>query len=67
VRRPITTVHREVREYHEIAENAGWRMVEEFSLIVPASIVALYPRAAKYIDKPLGWVSCWERVDPQSL
>jgi SAM-dependent methyltransferase len=63
LRRPIATIHREPSEYREIADSAGWRMIEEATLIVPPSIIERYPRAAKYEGLPLGWVGCWERAD----
>ena len=63
LRRPIATIHREPSEYREIADLAGWRMIEESTLIVPPSIIDQYPRAAKYVGLPLGWVGCWERAD----
>ena len=60
VRRPIATIHRELDDLRGIAEQAGWRLVEESTLIVPESIVESYPRAAKYVALPLGWVGCWD-------
>ncbi len=61
VRRPIATIHRELAELRGIAERAGWRPVAESTLVVPESLAGSYPRAAKYVGLPLGWVGCWER------
>ena len=32
----------------------------ESTLVVPESLVEAYPRAARYVGLPLGWVGCWE-------
>lgn len=61
LRRPISTIHRELREYRAIASGAGWRLVAEATLIAPESLSETYPRAAKYVGLPLGWVGCWNR------
>lgn len=60
VRRPILTIHRELAELRGIAEQAGWRLAAESTLIVPESIIESYPRAAKYVGLRLGWVGCWD-------
>jgi SAM-dependent methyltransferase len=60
VRRPIATIHRELPELRGVAEQSGWRLVAESTLIVPESIVGSCPRAAKYVGLSLGWVGCWE-------
>jgi len=61
IRRPIATIHRETRDYRAIASEAGWRLVAESTLIATESLVETYPRAARYVGLPLGWVGCWER------
>lgn len=61
VRRPIATIHRTLDEYRDVANSAGWTLKEERTLVVPASTVDRYPRAARYVGLPLGWVACWIR------
>ena len=61
IRRPIATVHRELAETRAIAEQAGWRLIAETTLIVPESLAQTHPRAAKYVGMALGWVGCWGR------
>ncbi|MDB5349098.1 MAG: methylase involved in ubiquinone/menaquinone biosynthesis [Planctomycetota bacterium] len=63
IRRPIATIHRTIDEYRSIAESSGWLVREEVSLIVPESLVIPYPRAARYVGLPLGWVVCLERME----
>ena len=62
VRRPIATIHRTVEEYRAIAQSAGWTVRDETTLIVPEILVPQYPRAARYVGLPLGWVVCLERL-----
>jgi malonyl-CoA O-methyltransferase len=61
IRRPIATIHRRVDEYLGIARSAGWTLIEERSLVVPESLSGTYPRAARYVGLPLGWVGCWSK------
>ncbi len=61
-RRQIATIHRTLDEYRAIAGSAGWALVEERDLIVPAALAAELPRAAPYVGLALGWASHWRRV-----
>jgi malonyl-CoA O-methyltransferase len=61
LRRPIRTIHRSAGDYRTIAESAGWDLREEGTLIVPGFLVDRFPRAARYVGMPLGWVACWDR------
>ena len=57
-RRHIATIHRSVEEYLAIARSAGWTLVEERTLIVPAELAGPMPRALPYVGLPLGWAAC---------
>ena len=61
LRHPIATVHRSVEDYLDAAHRAGLELVEEAALVVPAELVAAYPRAGRYVGRNLGWVGCWTR------
>ena len=61
LRRPIATVHRTKDDYRQAIEPYGWGLVEERNLIVHEALANSYPRAARYIGLPLGWVGCWLR------
>jgi malonyl-CoA O-methyltransferase len=58
-RRPITTYHRSLAEYHAAAAKAGLVPLAEHTLIVPEELASRLPRAARYVGSPLGWVACW--------
>lgn len=61
-RRPITTYHRTIEEYHGAALGCGMVAIAEEVLVVPPDHATLYPRAARYIGLALGWVGCWEKA-----
>ena len=61
IRRPIQTLHRSVTDYLQVAASAGLTLVEELSLVVPASLAEDLPRARPYVGKSIGWVACWEK------
>jgi ubiquinone/menaquinone biosynthesis C-methylase UbiE len=61
LRQPITTYHRTIAEHHAAAARAGLVTVTERTLIVPAELVAQFPRASRYVGLPLGWVACWAK------
>jgi SAM-dependent methyltransferase len=67
VRRPIRTIHREVSDYIQAATSAGLALVEERALVVPGSLAATLPRAARYVGKPLGWAGCWVKPDRSAV
>jgi len=60
-RQPITTYHRTAAEHHAAASAAGLVPVTEQTLIVPPELAGSFPRAARYVGMPLGWVACWAR------
>jgi SAM-dependent methyltransferase len=59
LRRPIATVHRSVEDYLACADHAGFRLIEEKTLVVPPELALDYPRAERYVGLALGWVACW--------
>jgi SAM-dependent methyltransferase len=61
-RRHIVTIHRTVEDYLRIAEESGWSLVEERSLIVSAELSETLPRARPYVGQKLGWVACWRKA-----
>jgi SAM-dependent methyltransferase len=65
-RRQIETIHREVADYLGIARGAGWSLVEERTLVVTSDLARSLPRAAPYVNRPLGWAACWEKPRPPS-
>jgi len=58
-RRPIFTAHRSVEQYHHAAESARLSRGEARTLVVPPELAELFPRAARWIGLPLGWVASW--------
>jgi SAM-dependent methyltransferase len=60
-RRHIETIHREVADYLGIARGAGWMLVEERTLLVTSDLIRSLPRAAPYVNRPLGWAARWEK------
>jgi SAM-dependent methyltransferase len=60
-RRPITTYHRTVAEYHAAAAEAGLTLTAERTLIVPEELAVHLPRAAPYVGLALGWVARWDK------
>ncbi len=60
-RRHVATIHRTVAEYLAVAEGAGWALVEERPLVVPAALAERLPRALPYVGRALGWAACWAR------
>jgi SAM-dependent methyltransferase len=61
IRRPITTYHRSVADYLNAATEAGLTLVSEQTLVVPAEMAAVLPRASRYVGLPLGWVAGWDK------
>ena len=60
-RRHLATIHREVADYLRIARSAGWMLVEERTLLVTPGLIHTLPRAAPYVNRPLGWAARWEK------
>jgi malonyl-CoA O-methyltransferase len=60
-RRPITTYHRSSAEYRAAAAESRLNLLAESTLTVTAELAERYPRATRYVGRPLGWVACWER------
>jgi SAM-dependent methyltransferase len=60
-RRPIATIHRTTDDYLAAARPGGWTLLGEQTLVVPEDLAERYPRAARYVGQPLGWVACWTR------
>jgi malonyl-CoA O-methyltransferase len=61
VRRPITTYHRSITDYLDAANAAGLTLVSEQTLVVPAELATVLPRASRYVGLPLGWVAGWDK------
>ncbi len=61
LRQPITTVPRTVDDYLAAGARAGLNLEADQSLVVEPPLAALYPRAARYLGQPLGWVVCWTK------
>jgi ubiquinone/menaquinone biosynthesis C-methylase UbiE len=61
VRRPITTYHRSVADYLGAASAAGLALVGEQTLVVPAELATVLPRAGRYVGLSLGWVAGWDK------
>ena len=57
VRRPIATFHRTFADYHAAAHAAGLVQVAEQTLVVSPELAQVYPRAQRYVGRPLGWVA----------
>ncbi len=61
-RRQIATIHRSIEQYLASAHRAGWKLVEERSLVVTAEVAAILPRAVPYIGIRLGWAAQWAKA-----
>ncbi|WZO98801.1 class I SAM-dependent methyltransferase [Isosphaeraceae bacterium EP7] len=59
LRQPITTIHRNVSDYLEIAHSVGLSLIDEQPLIVSPELALTLPRAARYSGLPLGWLGHW--------
>jgi len=60
-RRPIATVPRSVSDYLKAGSAAGLELEIEESLIAGPDLAARFPRAERYVGRPLGWVARWAR------
>ena len=63
-RRQIATIHRTSGQYLAIARDAGWTPVESQSLIVPAALARVLPRARPYVGLPIGWAARFRKAGP---
>ena len=61
-RRHIKTYHRTVGEVLGAAEQAGWALIDETTLVVSDELARSLPRALPYAGLNLGWVAHWKKV-----
>jgi SAM-dependent methyltransferase len=57
VRRPIATFHRSFADYHAAISTAGLVQITAQTLVVSAELAQSFPRAQRYVGRPLGWVA----------